>query len=170
MATSPRVDNRGSFARLFCCRDLSPSLEGRSIHQINHSITAKAGAIRGLHYQLPPMAEMKLVRCIRGRVWDVAVDLRDNSPTFLEWHAEEISAENAKMVIIPEGCAHGFQSLTEGAELLYLHTAPYTPELEGGLAYNDPALGITWPVEVSDISQRDSRHPQLNPSFKGIKL
>jgi dTDP-4-dehydrorhamnose 3,5-epimerase len=108
------------------------------------------------------------VRCFKGRVWDVAVDLRAGSPTFLQWHAEELSSENARMLVIPEGCAHGFQVLEPGSELLYLHTAFYSPEAEGGVSCNDPRLGITWPLPVADLSHRDSSLPLIAADYSGI--
>ena len=114
--TTPFVDQRGAFLRLFCERELSAILGERRIVQINYSRTEAVGTIRGLHYQRPPHAEMKLVRCLRGRVWDVALDLRQGSPTFLHWHAEELTPDNAQMLVIPEGCAHGFQALEAGME------------------------------------------------------
>jgi dTDP-4-dehydrorhamnose 3,5-epimerase len=123
-----------------------------------------------MHYQHPPHAEMKLVRCVKGGVWDVAVDLRAGSPTFLQWHAEELTPQNARMLIVPEGCAHGFQALEPDSELLYLHTAFYTPEAEGGVAHDDPRLAISWPLPVVDLSTRDRAHPQIMPSFSGISL
>ena len=126
-------DDRGAFVRLFCAEELQPLLGDRQIVQINHSKTSHAGAVRGLHFQRPPHAEMKMVRCLRGRVWDVAVDLRSGSPTFLHWHAEELAQDVAKMVVIPEGFAHGFQALEPESELLYLHTAFYHPPSEGGV-------------------------------------
>ena len=162
---NPHADARGSFERLFCARELAGVLEGRHIVQINHSRTAAVGAIRGLHFQRPPHAEMKLVRCLRGRVWDVAVDLRADSPTFLRWHAEELSPDNHRMLVIPEGCAHGFQVLAPDSELLYLHTAYYTPEAEGGVRHDDPALGIRWPLPVTDLSPRDHSHPLIGDSL-----
>jgi dTDP-4-dehydrorhamnose 3,5-epimerase len=117
----PQIDERGFFTRLFCHNELGELIGARQIVQINQSSTRTVGAVRGLHYQHGPSAEMKLVRCIKGKVWDVAVDLRAGSPTFLYWHAEELSAENAHMMVIPEGFAHGFQVLEEDSELLYLH-------------------------------------------------
>jgi dTDP-4-dehydrorhamnose 3,5-epimerase len=166
--TTIRKDHRGEFARLFCERELAEAFGGRRIVQINRSMTQSLGAVRGLHYQRPPHAEMKLVRCIKGRVWDVAVDLRAGSRTFLSWHAQELSAANARMFIIPEGCAHGFQVLEEGSELLYLHTAFYEPAAEGGVAANDPALAIDWPLPIVDLSDRDRSHPPLSADFAGI--
>ncbi len=164
------ADSRGAFARLFCENELAVALNGRRILQANLSITANAGAVRGMHYQLPPHAEMKLVRCIKGRVWDVAVDLRSGSPTFLKWHAEELTPKNARMLIIPEGCAHGFQVLEAESELLYLHTAAFAPEAEGGVRHDAKILSISWPLPVSDLSDRDRNHPNIPLNFLGFKV
>lgn len=166
--TTPFTDHRGAFSRLYCERELSGVLGTRHIVQINHSRTGAPGAVRGMHYQRPPHAEMKLVRCLKGRVWDVAVDLRAGSPTFLQWHAVELSPENGKMLVIPEGCAHGFQLFEAGSELLYLHTAFYEKSAEGGVRYNDPAVGIPWPLPATDLSERDRHHPLLIETFTGI--
>lgn len=166
--TTPRQDARGAFTRFFCADALRTALGERDIVQVNHSRTQVVGAVRGLHFQQPPHAEMKLVRCLRGRVWDVAVDLRAGSPTFLQWHAVELSAENARLFIIPEGCAHGFQVLEADSELLYLHTAFYTPQAEGGVAWDEARLGIAWPLPVTDLSDRDRQHPPLAPDFAGL--
>jgi len=163
-------DKRGAFGRLFCKRELAPALEEREIVQVNFSLTESCGAIRGIHFQRPPYSEMKLVRCVKGRVWDVVVDLRKDSSTFMEWHAEELSQDNSRMLIIPEGCAHGFQTLEARSELLYLHTEYYTPDAEDGLVYNDPLLNISWPLPVTEISERDLRHPLLTKQFSGIKI
>ncbi|MEM8605452.1 MAG: dTDP-4-dehydrorhamnose 3,5-epimerase family protein [Cyanobacteria bacterium P01_H01_bin.121] len=146
-----RADERGYFVRAFCDRELSEVVAKRAIRQINISKTTQIGTVRGFHFQYPPAAELKLVRCLQGCVWDVTVDLRCNSPSFLQWHSVELSAKQAKMVIIPEGCAHGFQVLATDSELLYLHTSPYTPALEGGLRYNDPTLQVTWPLAVTEL-------------------
>lgn len=162
-------DARGAFARLFCKNELAATLQGREIVQVNFSSTKSCGAIRGIHFQHPPYSEMKFVRCVKGRVWDVVVDLRRNSPTFMKWHAEELSQYNARMIIIPEGCAHGFQALEAESELLYLHTEYYTPDAEDGLAYDDPLLNILWPLSVTEISERDKRHPKLDQNFSGIQ-
>ncbi|CAN7451904.1 dTDP-4-dehydrorhamnose 3,5-epimerase [Cupriavidus necator] len=164
------ADHRGAFQRLYCDKELADVLGGRHVVQANHSRTAQVGAVRGMHYQLPPHAEMKLVRCLRGRVWDVAMDLREGSPTFLRWHAVELSAESGRMFVIPEGCAHGFQVLEPESELLYLHTAHYAPQAEGGVRHDDPQLGIEWPLPVADLSQRDRSHPLLTSDYSGIKL
>lgn len=168
--TSPHIDSRGAFSRLYCEKELSAVVGHRRILQINHSHTATAGTVRGLHFQRPPHAEMKLVRCLKGQVWDVAVDLRENSPTFLHWHAEELTPGNARMMVIPEGFAHGFQVIEPDSELLYLHTAFYTPSAEDGLSYDDPKLNIDWPLAVTDVSHRDKNHALIDSNFQGINL
>lgn len=163
-------DQRGHFARLFCTEELAAAHADRPIIQINHSLTRTVGAVRGLHYQRPPQAEAKWVRCLKGRIWDVAVDLRHGSPTFLRWQAIELSALKMNAIFIPEGCAHGFQVLEPDSELLYLHTASYAPEHEGAVRWNDPRLSITWPLPVVDMSERDRYHPLLDEIFNGIVL
>lgn len=161
------TDHRGTFARLYCERELSAVIGERRIVQINQSYTATPGAVRGLHYQHSPHAEMKLIRCIKGRVWDVVVDLRAGSPTMLQWYAEELTPENARMLVIPEGCAHGFQVLDPESELLYLHTGFYMPGVEDGVACDDPRLAITWPLPIVDLSERDQQHPPIPLDFSG---
>lgn len=168
--TDPFCDDRGMFYRAFCSHDLAALLGKRQIVQANVSRTRAIGALRGMHYQKPPHAEMKLIRCLRGRVWDVAVDLRCGSPTFMQWFGVELSSSNALMLLIAEGFAHGFQVLEEDSELLYLHTAHYVPALEGGVRYDDPALAIKWPLAVTDISNRDMNHPLITPDFGGIAV
>jgi dTDP-4-dehydrorhamnose 3,5-epimerase len=164
------TDSRGQFSRFFCKEELSPVLEGKEIKQVNHSCTKSVGAIRGLHYQSPPCAEMKFMRCLKGKVWDVVVDLRVDSPTFLEWYSEELDPSSNLTIVIPEGCAHGFQVLHADSELLYMHTEFYSPEHEGGLRYDDPKLKISWPLQPVDISERDLVHPLINSDFLGIKI
>ncbi|MEO8019593.1 MAG: dTDP-4-dehydrorhamnose 3,5-epimerase family protein [Pseudomonadota bacterium] len=166
--TTMRTDHRGEFARLFCERELAQCIGTGHIVQVNRSLTRAVGAVRGMHYQLPPYAETKLIRCVRGRVWDVAVDLRKESPTFLKWTAQELSSANGLMFVVPERCAHGFQVLEPDSELLYLHTAFYAPAAEGGISPIDPAVGIAWPQPIVDLSERDRSHPQLSPDFGGI--
>lgn len=166
--TTPHNDARGAFARWFCEYELSQLIGSRRIVQINHSLTVAVGAVRGLHFQFPPHAEMKMVRCMKGRVWDVAVDLRRGSSTFLHWHAEELSPDNRRMMVIPEGFAHGFQVMEPKTELLYLHTSPYSPNAEGGLRFDDPAVGIAWPLPTTDVSARDGLHPLIDSSFQGL--
>ena len=164
------TDHRGAFSRLFCERELAEVISDRHVVQINHSRTNTVGAVRGMHFQHPPHAEMKMVRCVRGRVWDVLVDLRAGSPTFLHWHAEELSPDTSRMLVIPEGCAHGFQVLEADSELLYLHTAFYTPASEGALRYDDPQLAIPWPLPVTDLSERDKTHALLSNNFIGLDV
>ena len=166
----PIGDIRGYLERMFCSTELQPLIPSKGIMQVNHTLTAKCGTVRGMHFQYPPHAEIKLVSCLRGEVFDVAVDLRQGSPTFLLWHAEILSAENHKTLMIPEGYAHGFQTLTESCELLYLHTAPFHPEAEGALNVADPALAIAWPLPVSELSERDRAHPFIDTDFPGIHV
>jgi dTDP-4-dehydrorhamnose 3,5-epimerase len=168
--TMRHSDQRGSFTRLFCSEKLSKLIGNRTIVQMNHSRTNTLGAIRGLHFQRPPHAEMKLVRCIRGRIWDVSVDIRHDSRTFLHWHAQELTPDNGIMMVIPEGFAHGFQVLQPESELLYLHTAPYHPGAEGGLRFNDPKLSISWPIGFTDLSIRDQNHLFISDDFKGLSI
>jgi dTDP-4-dehydrorhamnose 3,5-epimerase len=164
----PHVDSRGKFARLFCQKELGSLHNNESIDQINHSVTVEKGSMRGLHFQHPPHAEIKMVRCIKGSVFDVMVDLRENSPTFMQWHGEVLSQDNLRMIYIPKGFAHGFQSLEGNCELLYLHSGFYEPKTESGIRYNDPTIGIEWPREISVISERDKCLPLLTAEFKGL--
>ena len=161
-------DERGFLSRMFCSETLADVGWQKPISQINITHTSTRGSIRGLHYQVPPYSEMKLVSCIRGEVMDVAVDLRVNSPTFLQWHAQTLSADNGNALLIPEGFAHGFQTLTDDVEMLYFHSMPYTPEAEAGLRFDDPLINIVWPLQVTEMSVRDQTHGLLSPSYKGI--
>jgi dTDP-4-dehydrorhamnose 3,5-epimerase len=128
------------------------------------------GTVRGMHFQHPPYAEMKLVSCLRGEVFDVAVDLRKDSPTFLQWHGEILSEVNQRTFCMPEGFAHGFQTLTEDCELIYFHSATYAPEAEAGLNALDPRLAIAWPMPVVDRSVRDQQHAMLTSDFSGLSI
>ena len=166
----PIEDSRGYFVRMFCADELKNIGWKKSISQINFTHTKTKGAIRGLHFQKPPHAEMKLVSCTRGEVWDVAVDLRPNSNTFLQWYAEILSPKNAYSLLIPEGFAHGFQALTDDVEMLYFHSEKYEPLSEGGLNPADPLLNIAWPIDLTDLSPRDLTHPFLTNQFPGIVL
>jgi len=166
----PFVDHRGVFARFFCEKELSEIIEDRHFVNVNFSKTLKKGAIRGLHFQYPPNAEMKLVRCIRGAVYDVIVDIRENSQTFLKWYGVKLSTENMKMLCVPEGFAHGFQVLEENSEMLYLHSEFYSKEHEGALNYSDPLLAIKWPIEPTDVSERDKTHKMIGDDFRGVRL
>jgi len=170
VATEAHVDQRGSFTRLHCQKELEVIIGSRQIVQINHSISSKVGSVRGMHYQVGPQAEMKLVRCLQGKVWDVAVDLRSESSSFLQWHAQEISRDNALMMVIPEGCAHGFQVLEPDSELLYLHTTFYDADAEAGICPVDPELSINWPLPPQALSARDRNHPPLHPDYAGLVL
>jgi dTDP-4-dehydrorhamnose 3,5-epimerase len=162
-------DSRGFLARLFCADELAAAGWTKTVAQINHTYTARRGTVRGLHFQKPPGAEMKLVSCLRGEVWDVAVDLRKGSPTFLHWHAERLSADNARALLLPEGFAHGFQALTDDVELLYCHSAPYMPNAEAGLNPRDRRLEIAWPLPITEMSSRDAQHPHLDENFAGVQ-
>ena len=166
----PMGDARGYLERLYCADELAAIAPGKPIVQINHTLTVKRGVVRGMHFQRPPHAETKVVSCLRGEVFDVAIDLRDNSPTFLHWHAEILSAENHKSLAIPEGFAHGFQTLTDNCEMLYFHTAAYHPAAEDALNARDPLLAIRWPQAISELSPRDAAHPPLHQDFKGVQL
>lgn len=168
--TKPFNDHRGTFVRYYCENDLSAAIGERRIVQVSLSRTHVVGAIRGLHFQRQPHSEMKLIRCLKGKVWDVAIDLRAGSSTFMQWHAEELSPENARMMVIPEGCGHGFQVIEEDSELLYLHTAHYAPEFEDGVLFSDPRLNISWPLPVTDLSERDRKHPLIAPDFAGLTI
>jgi len=161
-------DQRGFFCRLFCAEEFQVCGLKKSIAQINHTHTLKKGVIRGLHFQYPPYAEFKIVSCIRGEVYDVAVDIREGSPTFLQWHGEFLSDTNQKSILIPEGFAHGFQTLTENCELIYLHSEPFQPQAEGALNVTDPRIGIIWPIALAEMSERDRNHPFVDLDFKGI--
>jgi dTDP-4-dehydrorhamnose 3,5-epimerase len=166
----PHSDHRGAFERFYCEKALAEVIGENHIVQINHSRTHGIGAVRGLHFQHAPCAEMKIVRCLKGRVWDVLVDLRAGSRTFLKWHAQELSPEKALMMVIPEGCAHGFQTLEANSELLYLHTNFYSPQAEAGLRHDDPRLKIDWPLKVTDISERDKEYLLLTNNFAGLEI
>ena len=164
----PFRDNRGLFVRTFCFNAFGEIGFNKQIVQINHSITIRKGTIRGMHYQVPPACETKIIRCVQGSVFDVMVDLRIGSPTFMQWYAIELSKENMRMVYIPEGFAHGFETLTDNAELIYHHSAPYMPECERGLRYDDPVLAIGWPLEADIVSDRDRDYRFVDNDFEGI--
>ena len=166
--TAPIQDERGQFVRVFCetvCAELRPNLHWS---QINISRTTHKGTVRGMHFQYPPTAETKLIRCLQGRVFDVAVDLRADSPTFLRWHGVELGEDGLMQFFIPEGFAHGFQTLTHNAQLLYLHTSAWNRQHEGALRYDDPALSIAWPLPVTQVSEKDRNTSLLDGNFTGI--
>jgi dTDP-4-dehydrorhamnose 3,5-epimerase len=157
----PLVDGRGFFARVFSVDEFVRIGFRQPIVQINHTRTALPGTIRGMHYQQPPFSEAKVVRCVHGKVFDVIVDLRAGSPTFLEWASAELSEERMEMMYVPQGFAHGFQTLVEGCELIYLHDERYSRESERGLRADDPELAIEWPLPITARSERDLAFPLI---------
>jgi dTDP-4-dehydrorhamnose 3,5-epimerase len=164
----PHVDERGWLERMYCTTDLSALLGSRAIVQVNRTLTRTIGSVRGMHYQVQPSAEAKIVSCLRGAIFDVAVDIRRGSPTFLQWHAEMLDADSRRSLLIPEGFAHGFQTVADDCELLYFHTAAYDPAAERGVRPLDPRLGIAWPLAIEHLSERDASFPLLGPEFDGI--
>ncbi len=166
----PIEDKRGFFSRFYCAEEFKEIGFREPIAQMNHTLTLRKGVIRGLHYQHLPYTETKIVNCLHGKVYDVAVDIRQGSPTFLNWHGEILSAENKTGLCIPDGFAHGFQALTDDCELLYLHSAFYTASAEDGLNFSDPMLDISWPLAVTDCSERDRNHSMIDNSFTGVKI
>ena len=163
-------DARGFLSRVFCADELAEGGWQGPVAQINQTLTLSKGTVRGLHFQHPPHAEYKLVSCLRGCVWDVAVDLRRNSATFLQWHAEYLHADQGAALLIPAGFAHGFQALADDAELLYCHSAAYAPQAEAGIHPQEPRLAIAWPRPVCDLSPRDASHAWLPDDFEGVPL
>ena len=164
-----RGDDRGFFARLFCQKEFEAAGLSMSVVQINNSLSAKAGTLRGMHYQLAPAAEIKVVRCVRGALFDAIVDLRPDSPTFGTWFGTELSADNRRMLLVPQGCAHGFLTLTDDTEAFYLVNAFYAPDLERGVRYDDPRFGIDWPSQPVEVSSKDRDWPDFDPAFHGVE-
>lgn len=162
-------DQRGHLSRLFDMEELLLLGWDGPVAQVNETVTTHAGTVRGLHFQHSPFAEMKLVTCLSGRIFDIAVDLRRGSPTFLRTVTVELSAENGRSFLIPRGFAHGFQALTDDVRLIYAHSAPYRPEAEAGLYPMDPALGIGWPLPPVHLSARDESHPLIGADFTGVQ-
>lgn len=160
------ADNRGFFARAFCDKELADQGIPSRFVQSNFSRTKQQGTIRGLHMQTPPHEEIKMVRCIRGAIFDVFVDMRPDSPTYLQWFGTELSEDNLNAVIVPKGCAHGFQSLTDDVDLYYTVSEHYAPGSELGYRFDDPAFGIEWPLPVSVISDKDAAWPLVNSTSK----
>jgi len=154
-----REDARGWFARTYCAREFEARGLPTGMVQTNTSLTRRAGTLRGMHYQLAPAAEDKLVRCVRGRIWDAIVDLRPQSPTYCRWFGTELSEENGRMLLVPRGFAHGFVTLDDDAAVTYQVSAFYAPQFERGVRHDDPAFGIAWPVPVLDMSAKDRSWP-----------
>jgi dTDP-4-dehydrorhamnose 3,5-epimerase len=166
----PLADDRGYLERMFCSEELRTIIPDKTLAQINRTLTLKSGVVRGMHFQYSPHAETKFVSCLRGEVFDVAVDLRQGSPTFLRWHSEVLSGDNRKTLVIPDGFAHGFQTLTADCEMLYFHTDAYRAECEGGVNAFDPHLAISWPLHITERSARDIAHPNLTNDFTGLPV
>jgi len=165
---SKRGDSRGFFARLFCEREFAAAGLEENFVQINDSLSAREGTLRGLHYQLPPLQEVKVVRCIRGALWDCIVDLRPESPSFKRWFGVTLSADNRTMLYVPRGFAHGFVTLSDDAEVVYLVSAPYAPDHERGLRWNDPLFAIEWPRQPVELSDKDSNWPLFDPAYHRV--
>ncbi len=163
----PIVDSRGWFERTYCADTFAQQGFSKTISQINRSFTSQKGSVRGMHFQTAPFAETKFVSCLRGEVFDVAVDLRANSPTFLQWHGEILSASNQRSLLIPEGFAHGFQTLSADCEMLYLHTQKFDPVSSSGINPLDPKLAISWPLPMTEMSDGDKHRPMLD-NFEGL--
>jgi dTDP-4-dehydrorhamnose 3,5-epimerase len=160
-----RGDDRGFFARFFCEREFGAQGLATRFVQINNSLTAQRGTLRGMHYQLAPKAETKVVRCVRGSLHDVVLDLRPGSPTFGRSFGAELSAENRRMMYVPKGCAHGFVTLTDDAEAVYLVDEFYSPEHERGVRWNDPRFSIPWPIEPQVLSDKDRNARDFDPAW-----
>jgi dTDP-4-dehydrorhamnose 3,5-epimerase len=156
------TDDRGSFARSFCVDEFAAAGIDFEVVQANLSCNKYSGTLRGMHYQRPPHAEAKVVRCTSGAMYDVVVDLRPDSATYCRWFAAELNANNKKALFIPEGCAHGFQTLLDNTEVDYLMSVRYAPEHSAGVRYDDPAFGIEWPLPVTFVSERDRSWPDIN--------
>jgi dTDP-4-dehydrorhamnose 3,5-epimerase len=157
------ADERGFFARTWCAEEFADHGLNPRLAQANISFNHRKGTLRGMHYQAEPHAEAKLVRCTRGAIFDVAVDLRPGSPTHRAWYGVELSADNRAMLYVPEGCAHGFLTLADATEVAYQMSAPFAPEAARGVRFDDPAFGIEWPGEVLVINERDRGYPDVGP-------
>jgi dTDP-4-dehydrorhamnose 3,5-epimerase len=166
----PFQDNRGFFTRTFCEREFAEHGLVQHFVQANHSGTHGKGVIRGMHFQHAPHCEVKLVKCVQGGIFDVIVDVRKGSPTFLQWFGAELTAENKRMMYVPAGFAHGFQSLTEYSEITYMVSAFYNKESEGGVKFDDPKVNIEWPLPVALVSDKDMKIPLIDASFEGVLL
>ena len=166
----PYCDSRGYFGRIYCKNELKKIDHQKEILQINRSLTKIKGTIRGMHFQYPPMTEIKIISCISGSIFDVAIDLRQDSATFLKWHGEILNNEKMNALYVPEGFAHGFQTLEDNCELLYFHSEIYSLQCEGSIRYDDPVININWPLEATYISEKDKNISFITQDFKGISL
>jgi dTDP-4-dehydrorhamnose 3,5-epimerase len=158
----PARDSRGYFARTFCVDEFASRELETNFPQHSMSFTAYKGTVRGLHYQREPHSEAKVVRCLKGVIWDVLIDIRPESPTYLRWQQFELSSENGHQLYVPAGCAHGYQTLCDDVEVNYLISVPYAPQSASGIRYNDPTFGITWPLPVTEISEKDVHWPNFS--------
>ena len=163
-------DERGFFARTFCRLEFEAHGLNTNFVQCNISFSKRKGTLRGLHYQIAPHAEAKLVRCTAGAIYDVIIDLRAGSPTFKQWFASELTAENRRQLYVPEGFAHGFQTLEDNTEVFYQHSAFYSPDHQRGLRFDDPAFKMIWPLGIVSISERDRSHDPVDGAFRGINV
>ncbi|MFO0938482.1 MAG: dTDP-4-dehydrorhamnose 3,5-epimerase [Gemmataceae bacterium] len=164
----PRRDDRGFFVRTYCQKTFAENGLRTDYVQANHSRTKGLGSVRGMHFQHPPFGEVKVVRCTRGAILDVFVDLRKGSKTFLEWFAIELSEDNFRAAYIPPGFAHGFQTLSDDVDVLYQVTAEYNPSAEGRVRYDDPRIGIRWPLPISGLSPKDAATEPLPANYSGL--
>jgi dTDP-4-dehydrorhamnose 3,5-epimerase len=162
-------DNRGFFARVFCEREFAAAGLENHFVQINNSLTAKKGTLRGMHYQLAPSAEVKIIRCLRGSFFDAIVDLRPDSPTYCKWFGAELTADNRRMMYAPRGFAHALLTLEDNSEAFYLSSAFYAPDCERGVRWNDPTFAVEWPIEPAEISAKDAAWPDFDPEFHGVE-
>jgi len=167
---SPFTDERGSFVRMFCEEEFKTIGLDKGIVQVNHSVNSNKGTFRGFHYQKPPFSETKIIRCIRGEVLDMVIDIRKKSPTFLKSFAINLSSENNKMIVVPDGMAHGFITLDDNTELVYFHTAFYKPGCEGAIRYDDPALDVKLPFKPIVISEKDKSYPLIDINNFGLVI
>ncbi len=168
ISLSPFNDHRGTFSRLFCQKELQDAGIDFNIAQINNSFTKEKGSIRGLHFQNTPYIESKIIKCIKGKILDIVVDIRENSPTFLQYFSIELTEDNDMMLVIPKGFAHGFQTLSDDCEIIYFVDEFYNPQKESGLLYDDKILNIEWKLKVTDISKKDIKYKEIDSSFKGV--
>jgi dTDP-4-dehydrorhamnose 3,5-epimerase len=164
-----RGDDRGFFARVFCENEFSAARLTSKFVQVNNSLSREKGTLRGMHYQLPPKAEVKIVRCVRGALWDAILDLRPDSPTFRKSFGAELSADNRLMMYVPRGFAHAILTLTDDVEALYLVSEFYGPEQERGVRWNDPTFNVPWPIKPREVSAKDAQWPDFAPDFHGIE-
>ncbi len=163
-------DDRGFFARFFCAEEFQAAGLASRFVQVNNSLSVNKGTLRGLHYQLPPAAETKIVRCIRGSLFDVIIDLREGSPSFGRWFGAELNADNRLMMYVPKGFAHAILTLEDNTEALYLVDQAYSPGHERGVRWNDPYFAIEWPIEPREISEKDSKWRDFDPDYHGTAL